>query len=160
MAYRLLNALRRFVLPAAIGALRPVRTVAQPAEPRSRPFGDGTPAHPADDWMFEDGAYTSPAVEALAGELGRVSDKLGELRHLLSRLADHAPLEPGVQMSEVAQANYDWAEPGLFEGEVTMPQIEIRGALEGEASFLFEADEPSAPWGVLQPSLMDTARAA
>ncbi|MEO0467402.1 MAG: hypothetical protein AAF216_12745 [Pseudomonadota bacterium] len=159
MAYHIVHSLKRFAVSAAIRCL-PARAGFEMApEPRTRSGDDLFGRDDQDDWMFDGpSSIISPAVDALAGELSRVSSALGELRSLLSTIMTHAPI-PEVQVS-AALPNFDWAEDVLFDGSVSGSAVTVSGSSYDDA-FLFDEDAVvPANWTPLRPALAEVALSA
>ena len=159
MAYHIVHVLKRFAVSTAIHFLPAKPTLDLGAQPRSRSGEDIFARGKQDDWMFDGPAsMISPAMDALAGELSRVSTALSDLRSLLSNIMTHAPI-PEVQAS-AEMANFDWTDDVLFDGAVSGVAVSVTGEAVQDA-FLFDHDQPvPANWTPLRPALPATALSA
>lgn len=159
MAYHIVHALKRFAASSAIRFMPAKPSLDFGPEPRVRSAEDFFARDMQDDWMFDKpSSMISPAVDALAGELSRVSSALSDLRGLLSTIMTHAPI-PEVQVSAAAP-NFQWDEEVLFEGFVPGAALTVSGA-SVEDAFLFEEEQQApANWTPLRPALPSMALSA
>lgn len=159
MANHIVHALKRFAVSTAIRWLPAKPALDLAPEPLFRSGDDIFARDERDDWMFDaPSSSVSPAVEALSGELSRVSSALSDLRSLLSSIMTHAPI-PEVQVSAAAE-NFNWADDALFEGYVPDAAFEVAGA-SVEDAFLFDDDHTvTTDWTPLRPALPSMALSA
>jgi len=152
MAYRILHAVKRFAVQAAVRLLPVEQLTPETPRARVRQFPDDMD-HSLDALLF-DGAVSSVNAMAtqLGDELSRVSGKLEAIRGLLSDLARVEPVQT-FEVNAVGTANYRWSEDILFEGGADIMPADPILSVADEAAFLFEDEEPSvASWHVLRPS--------
>jgi len=152
MAYRILHAVKRFAVQAAVRLL-PVEQLA-PETPRARVrHVPGDMDVSLDALLFDGPASSVNAMSSRLGdELSRVSGKLEAIRGLLSDLARVEPVQT-FELNAVGPANYRWSEDILFDGGADVVLADPVLSVTDDAAFLFEDEEPSfTSWHVLRPS--------
>ncbi len=152
MAYRILHAVKRFAVQAAV-RLMPVEQLTTET-PRARVRHLSDELDPSLDALLFDGPVSSVNAMAsrLGDELSRVSGKLEAIRGLLSDLARVEPVQT-FEMNAVGPANYRWSEDILFDGGADVVLADPVLSVTDDAQFLFEDEAPSVTsWHVLRPS--------
>ena len=153
MAYRILHALKRFAVQAAVRGLPVSKFDPAAPSPRIRSFEGAVSSVQLDDFLFDPlVSSVKSTADLLGGELSRVSGKMGELRQLLADLARIEPLG-AVEVNAVAAQNFRWSEDILFDGDAFDVPARPVLALEAEDGCLFDESEAPLPsWQVLRES--------
>ncbi len=152
MAYRILHAVKRFAVQAAVRLLPVEQLTPETPRARVRHLSDEMD-HNLDALLFDGPASSVNAMASRLGdELSRVSGKLETIRGLLSDLARVEPVQT-FEVNAVGPANYRWSEDIFFDGGDDVVVADPILSVTDEAQFLFEDEEPSvASWHVLRPS--------
>lgn len=164
MVYRVLLTMKRFALALALKFMPKTDVDVEAPEPRIRTIDGIKSAGLADGWLFEAPASpVSPAVDALSGELDRLSDRMSGLRALLADIAEEAPAdnELDVFVSPVPEARDAMVDSDLF--EIAPDVVFADETIDADAySFLFEdaAEEQPASWSILGDPAEEPRRAA
>jgi len=135
MSTHILTILRQFVISRVLKAM-PLRTLElKKAEPKRRYYSVDE-----DLWMFDAPRPVSSYVADVASEMSSLSDTVGQLRAVVSRISMATPIMPERQSVTALQSTI-WSDEFLFDGEpaaTTEPAL----AISDEADFLFEDDCP------------------